>query len=106
MNISSVFVCVFNVCIHCDVDILQSSDHLNNISPLDLPELEVDALHGGLGDHVPLAPGLCDGHGGGRGQGSLTNEKSVYSNDQSEVSIFAFTFLSMKPTLRALRTSS
>ena len=92
------------MCIHCDVDILQSSDHLNNISPLDLPELEVDALHGGLGDHVPLAPGLCDGHGGGRGQGGLTNERRVFIAMTNQMS--AFTFLSMKPTLRALRTSS
>ena len=42
-----------------------------------LPELEVDALHGGLGDHVPLAPGLGDGHGGGGGKGGLTNENRV-----------------------------
>ena len=42
-----------------------------------LPELEVDALHGGLCDHVPLAPGLGDGHGGGGGKGSLTNENRV-----------------------------
>ena len=92
------------MCIHCDVDILQSSDPLNNISPLDLPELEVDALHGGLGDHVPLAPGLCEGHDGGRGQGGLTNEKRVLKAMTNQRK--AFTFLSMKPTLRALRTSS
>merc|ERR1719180_439909 len=46
------------------------------IKLLSEPELEVDALHGGLGDHVPLARGLGDGHGGGGGQSGLPQHEA------------------------------
>merc|ERR1711874_471244 len=43
-------------------------------------EADVDRLHGGLGDHVPLAPGLADGHDRGGGHGSLPqHEPNVQS---------------------------
>ena len=37
----------------------------------DLPELQLYALHSGLRDHRPVAPGLTDGHHGGGGHGRL-----------------------------------
>ena len=38
--------------------------------------MELDALHGGLGDHGPAAPRLGDGHGGGAGQGRLPQHEA------------------------------
>ena len=42
----------------------------------DLPELQLDALHSGLRDHRPVAPGLGNGHHGGGGHGGLPQHEA------------------------------
>ena len=50
------------------------------------PELELDALHGGLCDHGPVPTSLGDGHDRGRGQGGLPQHEA-HVEDLEEVLI-------------------
>ena len=50
------------------------------------PELQLDALHGGLGDHGPVPTSLRDGHDRGGGQGGLPQHEA-HVEDLEEVLI-------------------